>query len=166
MIYKAPTIDNKVYWVPIVAKNRDYLMGYIKGCQNVEDIILDSLNNAGMDLKGLHIDLCLDSSRFNDVLENGLRESDLSREEINRYYEKLIKQKFERVTEKHPENEAGILDAYFLTVECPCGLGIYSFQRNEIPDKQFKCAECGRIIIDYTGHDDFEYDFDGKIRND
>lgn len=165
MIYKAPKINNKVYWIPIVVKNKDYLMGYIIGSRTVENIIVDSLNNAGiMNLDNLDLDLCLDSSRFNDVLENDKRESELSKNEIKEYYEKLVLKKFNKFENSHPDNNINLFDDYFLTVECPCNLGVYSFKTLEdIPDKRFKCIECGRILIDYTGHDDYEYEFDGKI---
>lgn len=169
MIYKSPKIGNSTYWVPIVAKNKDYLSGYIMGSHNVEDIIVESLNNAGMNVNGLDLDLCLDSSRFNDILENGRRESDLNDTELTKYYEKMIKDKFAKFYDKHPDNDPSLLHDYFLTVECPCGIGIYSFSTPQlIPDKRFKCTECGRILIDYTNHDDFEYEFDGHIekRND
>lgn len=66
-----------------------------------------------------------------------------------------------RVVDEHPDNDIDNDD--ILNVDCPCGLGFYSFKEIEnVPDKQFKCSVCGRVIIDYTDHFDSEFEFDGK----
>ena len=54
---------------------------------------------------------------------------------------------------------------FFLQVTyCQLYNVIYSFKtEKDIPDKPFKCSQCGRTIIDYTYHNDSEYEFDGQI---
>jgi len=158
MRYKTPTIDNKPHWVPIVAKNKDYLIGYLTSLQLFTDIISDILesNNINIDLRA--IDLCLDSSRFNDIMENDKREGDCSETELLDYYKQMIKNKISLIEDDHPENDT----EFFLEVECPCEFGIYIFkEETDIPDKTLTCSNCGRTIIDYTEHFDTEYEFDG-----
>lgn len=164
LYYSSPKTDNEEdYVVPIVVKNKDYLVAYIYGMNIVQDIILDGLKNAGVVIGPLNIEPCLDSSRFNDILENGKHERDLNKEELKEYYDKLIKQKIELSQESHPDNDPEIFNKIFLKVDCSCGLGIYSFKTpKEVPEKNLICDICGRTIIDYTGHDDHEYEFDGK----
>lgn len=164
MIYKCPVINGKPYWVPIVVKNRDFLIGYIRGGIDREFLFKDVMKSHGIDVENAGEDVFLDSSRFNDVLENGKRESELSDAELNAYYEEMVKEKIQKMEDHHPDNEH-VFDDCFLTIECQCGLGYYSFkEENDIPKEKFVCAQCQRILIDYTGHDDEDYEFDGKDR--
>jgi hypothetical protein len=161
MIYKA-TIDNKPYWVPIVVKNRDFLVGYIKGFNLIKEMVEESAKKLDMDLDFGEVDLCLDSSRFNDVIGDGRHERDLSENELNEYYKSEIERKISKMSIKHPENQKNVFDDV-LTVECNCGLGIYSYKHyNDIPDKPVNCQICGKKIIDYTQYDDSEFEFDGE----
>jgi len=162
MIYKA-MIDNKPYWVPIVVKNKDFLVGYIKGFNLIKEIIEDSARKLDMNLNFGDIELCLDSSRFNDITEDGRYERDLSRNELEEYYKSAIQKKINRISIEHPENGGNVFNDNVLTVECNCGLGIYSYKHyDDIPDKPVNCQVCGKKIIDYTQYDDSEFEFDGK----
>jgi hypothetical protein len=165
MKYTPPIVDGKVQWVPIVVKSKDYLVGYISGFHLLKNIVLDSLEENGIkiDLRG--IDLCLDSSRFNDVLENGKRESECSDTEIKEYFRSIIQHKIAMVKEKHPDNDTSILNECFLEIDCPCGLGVYMIKTpKQIPETPMKCKVCGNILIDYTDKYDDEIDFDGSVR--
>jgi len=164
MRYKAPKIDNKAQWVPIVAKDKDWLVGYITGIQMIESLVFDTLKENGVEINLRGIELCLDSSRFNDILENGKRESECTKSEIKKYYSDMVEEKMTMIKEHHPDNDVSVFDDCFLEVECICGLGVYTFKTaHDVPDKRFKCQCCGRTVIDYTLHDDDEYDFDGEI---
>jgi len=164
MRYKAPKFDNKAQWVPIVVKDKDWLIGYVAGIQMIESLVLDTLAENGVEIDLRGIDLCLDSSRFNDILENGRRESECTQSEMKKYYSDMVEEKMTMIKESHPDNDVSVFDDCFLEVECGCGLGVYVFKTpHEIPDKRFKCQVCGRTIIDYTYHDDEEFDFDGEI---
>lgn len=164
MRYNPPMINEQVQWVPIVAKDKNWLVGYISGIHMIESLVIDTLEENGINIDLRGIDLCLDSSRFNDILENGKRESECTSEEIKKYYKDMIEEKMAMVREKHPDNDTTVFGNCFLEVECICGLGVYTFNSaKEIPEKPFKCQICGRIVIDYTYHDDEEFDFDGEI---
>jgi len=164
MKYSAPVIDEKEQWVPIVVKNKDWLVGYVAGIQMVESAIIDSLEENGIEINLRGLDICLDSSRFNDIMESGKRESDCTKEEIKKYYQEIIENKINGVKEQHPDNESKVFSDCFFEVECGCGLGIYTFNNiEEVPSEQFKCQICGRVVIDYTNHEDFEYEYDGEL---
>lgn len=165
MRYKPPKINKKPQFVPFVVKNKDWLVGYVSGIKMIENLIVDTLKDNGIEIDLRGIDLCLDSSRFNDIMENGKRESNCSEEEIRKYYKEIIENKLCSIQDSHPDNTEEIFCGNFLKVECTCGLGIYFFKESiDVPDEQFRCQNCGRVIIDYSGHDDEEYDYDGNLK--
>lgn len=161
MKYEAPTKDGKRYWVPVVCKNRDHLIGYLEGMRLMEDLILDSLEQAGLDIDVSALELFLDSGRFNDILKDGRRESELTDIDKRKLIKEMVETKTLRMEEEHIENDIED-DISVLNVECTCGYGFYSWDSlDELPKDIFKCQHCGRIIIDYTGYDDSEFDYDG-----
>ena len=171
MKYEAPTtVDKKPYWVPVVCKNRDQLVGYIKGMKFILGT-LDGMKNSneetGVESEIVidygQIDPCLDSSRFNDITPLDKRESEMSKEELKKFRQGMIKKAVLRGMEYHPDNDPEIFKEVFLKVECEhCGLVFYQFENPEdIPEESFYCQICGRKLIDYTEHEDNEYEFDG-----
>lgn len=165
MRYKPPKINKKPQFVPLVAKNKDWLVGYISGIKMIESTVFNALKENGIKVNLRGINLCLDSSRFNDIMENGKRESNCSKEEIKKYYKEIIKDNLDCVQEFHPDNNDNIFSGNFLEIECTCGLGVYFFKESsDVPDKQFKCQNCGKVIIDYCDHNDCEYEFDGNLK--
>jgi len=74
MFYKHPIFEGKLQWVPIVVKNRDWLIGYISGIQMLESVLIKSLEENGIEIELKGLDLFLDYSRFSDVLETAKRE--------------------------------------------------------------------------------------------
>jgi len=161
MKYEAPTKDGKRYWVPVVCKNRDHLIGYLEGMRLMEDLILDSLVQSGIDIDVSTIDLFLDSGRFNDILEDGRRESELTDIDRKNLIQKMVDSKSLRIQEEHIENDVKD-DISVLNIECSCGYGFYSWNSlEELPNDIFMCQHCGRVMIDYTGYDDVEFDYDG-----
>ena len=162
MRYKPPVYENRPQWVPIVAKDKSWLVGYISGIQMIESLIMDALHDNGIEIELKGLDLCLDSSRFNDVLENGKKESECTKEEIIKYYQGMVEDKLNLIRENHPDNDMKVFSDCFLEAECSCGLGIYSFKNpEEMPEENLKCQICGRVIIDYTKQNDNEFEFDG-----
>ena len=151
MKYEAPTKDGKRYWVPVVCKNRDHLIGYLEGMKLMEDLILDSLIQAGVDIDVSAIELFLDSGRFNDVLMDGRRESELTDVDKKMWIRELVETKTMRMDEEHIENDnEDNIDV--LAIECTCGYGFYSWESLEgLPNDIFTCQQCGRVVIDYTG---------------
>ena len=45
MKYNPPKINNDSQWVPIVVKNKDWLIGYITGIQMIESLLIIQFNN-------------------------------------------------------------------------------------------------------------------------
>jgi hypothetical protein len=161
MKYEAPTKNGKRYWVPVVCKNKDHLVGYLEGMRLMEDLILDSLVQAGIDIDVSAMELFLDSGRFNDILKDGRRESELTDIDKKMLIKDLVETKTARMNEVHMENDIED-DISVLNVECTCGYGFYSWNSlDELPNDIQVCQQCGRIIIDYTGYDDSEFDYDG-----
>jgi len=161
MKYNAPKIDGKLYYIPVVVKSKDYLIGYLHSMNIFGQIMEEALNKAGISIGGSCIEPSLDSTRFNDVMMDGRRASECSNKEITKMFNDLISQKMTRLTDEHPDNDIENEDIF--NVDCPCGLGFYSFKEiSDIPDKQFKCSICGRVIIDYTNQFDSEFNFDEK----
>jgi len=160
MKYTSPIRNKKPYWVPIVVKNRDYLIGYLSGKKLIEMTITDIIKTLNINFNFKDIDLFLDSSRFNDILMDGRREHELNAEERKKYFMKMFDEKMTSLNNYHVENTVNYKDV--LSVECSCGYGFYSWSKyKDIPVKRFHCDNCGRVLIDYTDIDDFEIEYDG-----
>ena len=160
MRYTSPQLNEKPYWVPIVCKNRDYLIGYLNGVGMRDFTYTDMLKSINVNLDVDDLDLFLDSSRFNDLMQNGKRERDLSKKEKQELFTVLFKAKMELLNRTHEENHIEYDD--ILSIECECGLGFYAWMDYEdIPHKNFECTECNRMLINYTDVNDYEYEFDG-----
>jgi len=154
--------DGQPYYIPIVVKNKDYLIGYIKGIEDSKDIMNDLLSYMNINADVDNMDVMLDSTRFNDILENGKRESEMSDEELRDYFYDLIDEISRKNTDDNIENN--IDDDYIFHVECSCNLGYYAWKDyDSIPDENFKCVNCGKVLIHYTGNycHNYEYDYNG-----
>jgi len=163
MKYEAPIANNKPCYVPIVVKDKSYLVGYVHAMNLFKVILQECLNKIGIKVDTSVFETCLDSTRFNDVMVNGKKASECTEAEIEKYLKAIVESKMERITENHPDNEIKVLEKAVLKIECPCGLGFYSFNKvDDIPEKPLKCAICGQTILDYTNHYDSEYEYNGK----
>lgn len=171
MKYHAPTtVDKKPYWVPVVCKNRDSLVGYIRGMKFILGTLDGMKNTKNNEIETEiiidygQVDPCLDSSRFNDITP-GLdkRESEMSNEELKMFRQGMIKKALLRGIEHHPDNDPSIFKDVFLKLECAhCEMGFYQFEEPEdVPEENFYCQICGRKLIDYTNREDSDYEFDG-----
>ncbi len=159
MIYTPPLYNGKPYFIPIVVKNKDFLVGHLNGVSLIEYTLLDALKNMNVNLDLKSLDLFLDSSRFNDVMEDGRREHELSDEEKKKNFMEIFSDKIDKINNVHEDENTEYND--ILRLECQCGYGYYSWDNYEkIPTEQFKCSECGRVLIDYTGNNDEEFEFD------
>ncbi len=159
MFYKSPNNDTGEYWVPIVVKNKDYLIGYLHGFELIKDIIGGTLKSMKMQVNLGSMNLCLDSSRFNDIMNNDKHETSMSKDELKSFYEEVVQNELIKEKEQHPDNykngSTSVLD-----IDCPCGLGFYSWDHvQDVPDESFHCKICGRKLIDYTEHYDYEYEY-------
>lgn len=147
--YKSPVDETgSQYWVPVVMKNKDLLVGLLQGIS----LVVKSFNVPPNET----IVPVLGSDRFNDLLPNGKKVHEMSMEE----YKDYVKESFlDDDYESHPEN--GVTLNYFFQVECSCG-NFHGFKTvDDIPDENLICELCGKTMIDYTGHGDSEYRFEG-----
>lgn len=158
MKYSPPKDENGTpYYVPIVAKNRDTLIGYIRGIADGKDIMTDVLESIDIKLDLGPMDVVLDSTRFNDLLQNGKYESDMKDEELQSYIYDIVGELTDKMTDDNSENN--IKSENVLAIECVCDLGYYAWDSlDKIPHETFKCGECGKVLIHYSG--DFDYDYD------
>ena len=161
MHYNAPLDDEgKPYYVPVVAKNRDYLVGYINGMETSKSLLSEIFEQMGLDMDLDLVEVILDSTRFNDVLETGQRESEMTDDELKEYIYSVVENVTTQIDSDNVENNVGYDQV--LSVECTCGLGFYSWDSIvNIPHESVKCSNCGRYVIHYTGVDDYFYEFDG-----
>lgn len=154
--YEAPLDENgKPYWVPVVVKNRDYLIGHIDSSLLSTDV--STLNPQIFKAS-------LSSDRFNDILQNGKRAGKISKSELKEHIKELI------INDdavdglragSYSEFSSDALSEYFFDIECTCGNYIAFNNALEIPSDNLSCDMCERIMLEYTGHDDDDYIYDG-----
>lgn len=166
MIYPAPKQNDKEYVVPVVTKNKDTLVGFLQGFKSGLDVSEITLAACGvrMEFESWNDadNLDLSSKRFNDVVCDGVRESDMSALEKKEYFKKFIEQAHNTLQSK--ENYVDYLDV--LRISCSCGMGFYSWKSiSDIPTKNVKCDICGKYVIHYTEHDDWMFEFDEGEQN-
>lgn len=142
--------EGREYWIPVVVKNKSYLLGFIEAFATISEIHDISISDT---------EIALSSDRFNDILMDGSRIQNLSRNQLKEKIKKIILS----TKEEHEENSEDILKDYLLSVSCPnCGM-FYGFKtENEIPEKDFQCNICDNMVIIYTNVNDDYFDFDGK----
>jgi hypothetical protein len=58
-----------------------------------------------------------------------------------------------RIVEELQVHGDGLLGAPVLAVACACGCGYTFSQVKDIPDINFYCTHCGRILIKYQGQE-------------
>jgi ferredoxin-like protein FixX len=162
MKYPAPIFENKPQFVPVVAKNVDELIGFLRGVNSYLEVVSETLESVGLDNLHIEVDdadfLDLSSQNFNDVLEDGRRESELSDRELKKYGEKIFADAINNLEGRVADD---VKHDRVLAVSCQCNFGHYEWKSyKELPKDSFKCVECGRTLIHYTGHDHYDYDYD------
>jgi ribosomal protein S27E len=109
--------------------------------------------------KTLKFPLDITSLRFTDILPDGKHLNKLTDAEIER---ESTPSKPER---NHPDNniKSDKSDVRFLELNCSgCGNNYIFKHPREIPGVNLNCGLCDRILIHYTGHEDWEYEFYDK----
>lgn len=136
-------------------KNKDALVSYIIGFNHSMTSIVKQLPE---DFKAKLV-LEIHSMRFNDILPSGENLHRMTEEE----YKKIQNENKELETEYHPDNNVN-KPFHFLSINCPNCSNPYVFKTPmEIPNENFRCGLCDRVLIDYTGHDDWEYQYTDSI---
>lgn len=141
---------NKPYWIPVVVKDKSYLLGFINAYHFFTD--LHALPSHDMEI-------ALSSDRFNDILTDGTRMHNLTRVQLKTKLKELY---FASKGEDHPENKGNILEHYYMSFSCAkCGM-FYAFKNeDEIPEDDFKCVTCDNTLISYIHENDEYFNFDG-----
>jgi len=159
MKYKAPVDENgKEYFVPVVATNKEYLVGYIDGMNDSKEIYSEISEYMNYDINiSSGFDVMLNSNKYNDILDIGVRESEMSKKELHDYFFNILNDVYTKINTSHKDND--VVHDEVLNVECSCGFGFYSwYNTRDLPDTTFKCSNCGKILIHYT--DEFLYNYD------
>lgn len=163
MHYLSPLSEGKHYFVPIVIKNKDMLLGIIAGIQASHELtshIFKSLDFPIEEIVELNSydsdNMMIASDRFNDILPDGRIESEMTKSERDAYLKDIIESAYDKMM---CEDNNVALDCALKT-SCECGLGHYTWKTiKDIPSESFSCVECGRVLIDYTNHDEWEYNY-------
>lgn len=166
MKYVSPLFEGKEQFVPIVAKNVDELVGFLRGSASFLEIMEETLTSIGLPKCDLGVNdaelMDLSSSNYNDVLEDGRRESLLSKKERKEYAEGLLETAIDMVDVKMIDNPN---TDNVLNISCLCNFGFYSWKEyKDLPKDSVVCADCGRTLIHYTDHNHYEYDYDEAIK--
>lgn len=141
-------------FVPIVCKNRDYLIGFLDCASNIkfeEDLDIDMV-------------LTLSSLRFSDYLPDGSRKRHHTKEEsdqiLTEYRESM--RIHESVVDETSE-ESGFDIGPLLRLHCSCGNYIEFPTELDIPKHSHRCDLCSKYLIDYTFNDTYEFVYDGDL---
>lgn len=165
MKYVSPLFEGKEHFVPVVAKNVDELVGYLRGSSSYLEIMEETLSSIGLGDCNFAINdsdlMDISSSNYNDIIEDGRRESLLSRAEKREYAEGLLESAINTVDIKTIDNPNA---DNVLNITCLCNFGFYSWKNyKDLPTDTFICMDCGRTLIHYTGHNHYEYEYDEAI---
>ena len=143
------------YWVPVVAKNRDWLIGFLYGYHTCSDQLNSAMSLNCIDLNFQITEFPINSYRYNNILPNGKDSSKLSEKEFEDYINNINNEVMTRTSVENKENE---IPTSFLKVDCTCGLGFYSWDsEKDIPSYNLKCSNCGKFIILYTEIDESNF---------
>lgn len=163
MRYAAPLFEGKEHYIPIVMKNRDCLVGFLAGVHEYYTTMSSIFEELGIGdvlfSPGESEMYSMSSRKYNDIMPDGRRESLLTKKEKKQIFDGVLEEA-EGMMESE-ENDGIVEYSDVLKVSCHCGMGFYSWEDYEdIPSVDVKCDICGRHLIHYTGHDDWEFDYE------
>lgn len=141
----------RTYFVPIVVKNRDYLIGF-----------LNALDNFNIGESKIDILLSQSSAKFNDILPGGFRRRNIS---IENQIEIMIDYRMKMSVLENPDEEQFEKDDEYLELNCECGNYMSFASAENIPSHSVVCDVCGKHLIDYTNRNDSDYIYDGDKEN-
>ena len=144
-------VYSRNYFVPLVIKNRDYLVGFLTALDSF------SLGSSKMDFI-----LSESSAKFNDILPGGIRRRDIPTEDqVGIMVDYRMKQSAMEDMESIDELE--LQDDKFLELHCECGNYVSFDSVEKIPATSLKCDICGKYLIDYTNRNDEDFMYDGNL---
>jgi hypothetical protein len=148
--------DGKHYWVPVVVKDKSYLIAFTEGiwtglalCDPEESVTYSP-------------SMVLSSDRLVDYTSDGRRLSSMTIEELAKYTAERLETAMYagRHSHEHPDNDVDMSD-YFFTVSCGCGNFVAFSDSELIPAENYECDMCGRTIIEYIDKSDEEVMYEG-----
>lgn len=166
MKYIAPIYKGKPQWVPVCVKSKDVFVGYIETLNHLiqsfaealKDVDDEKLNENFMYLISRSN---VDSSRFNYVGYDGEDIRNVPIEDFEEEEKQKIKEQINSQNE-HTEN-SGIEEDVIYQVDCECGNSVSFKTIDEIPDKDFNCWLCERVLIQYTGVYDHQIEVEREV---
>lgn len=161
--YKNPVYQGKPQFVPVVIKDRDCLICFIGHMhlivENIGYLLEDMPEISKKTAKEILQDvesscLNLDNTRFNGYAKDGLNLNKISKKDLIETIKKSMEP--EEITRHTGEDILG--DSYFY-IHCCCGNFISFEGPEDVPEKNFHCGVCNRVLIDYTEKHDFEFEY-------
>lgn len=154
-------VSEELYFVPVVFKNKDHLVGFVDGMFTI------------LDAQGISIEThgnlpAMGSDRFNDILRDGRRIKDLNDTEFRDYVKEMVEEQMllnDLSDSDSSEFKNGILDDFYFYVTCTCGNFVAWNSADDVPENNINCDMCDRLLIHYTGHNDNEFEYDGTDRD-
>lgn len=164
--YKNPVYQGKPQFVPVVIKDRDCLICFIEQMHSVvenigyllEDMPKISKKMAKEIIQNIESScLNLDNTRFNGYAKDGLNLNTIDEKDLVDIINKATEA--EESAKKTGENGEDILGDNYFYIHCNCGNYVAFKGPENIPDKNLQCDLCDRVLIDYTGKHDFEFEY-------
>lgn len=140
--------DGNHYWVPIVIKNKDTLVGFSEGAN-----LLLSMYESDIPYSA---SMALSSERFIDYTVDGTRLVDKTDEELEEYITEILTQSIDKVNSEHVDDNTDITEEYFFHMSCTCGNFFGYRVPHDIPETNIDCEICGKRVLEYIHHDDEE----------
>ena len=150
-----PPIDKngKEYWIPVMIKNRDVLLGFLDAFSQFSSFY--EIPTAS------DVNVIISSDRYNDIMPDDIRVREVTKIVLKEKILEMIDIECGRA--EHVENSIGVLDSNLLNLDCKSCNNFISFkEQKEIPEKSFNCPNCGRCLIHYTNIDSSDIKYDGN----
>jgi ribosomal protein S27E len=149
--------DGSPCWCPIVVKDVDSLINWMNGFHYMKNVA-----ETAFGVKFKELDVPLSSNRFDDILPDGRRFNEMTKAEQENFNKEKTERRAQVLNDPKHQIDVNIFEESFLQIDCPCCSVPYVFKdANELPGNNFNCSTCGYLLIQYTGHDDEEYIFNG-----
>lgn len=161
--YENPVDENgKPYWVPLVVKNRDTLLGLLLGTVGAETITgryMLPLENDNIYSSTAYSDILFNGEKVSEILEKYNNDEDKANDHVREIYIKKSENITKSVMEQSENKDNSKMYDALIDLECTCGFPIRFEAFDEIPEEKCHCPMCDKIIIDYTNkeYDNMEY---------
>lgn len=147
MKYKAPVYEGKPQFVPVCLKSKDVFVGHILALNEMLLSLVKVVDITNEDFLYEISRSNIDSSRFNDILPNYVQ--NLTGDEFKEKEKERIKEILDG-EHQHPENDwASVNEDSIYEIDCECGNSLVIKSIDDIPENDYKCILCERLLIQY-----------------